>query len=130
MLSPTGRYEVTFYEHEVFNTHWVQTPSIVDRQTGEILLTFQNTHWSLDERSWLGESQACFHVRKYPGNHQPGEIVVTLDCAARVATFADQRCAFAELEPRLDAALTWIYARPEEPPPTLLQRIQKFLRGG
>lgn len=130
MLSPTGRFEVTFYEHEAFNTHWVQTPTIVDRQTGETLLAFADTRWSVDERGWLDESVVSFHMRKYPGNHEPGELAVTLDCAARSARFDAVSCAFADLEQRMEAALTWIYAQPEaRQPPGLLRRLQKFLRG-
>jgi len=126
MLSPTGRYEVTFYDREVFNTHWVQTPTIVDRQSGDTLFTFKDTHWSVDERCWLDDHVASFHLRKYPGNHEPGELVVAFDCASRTASFGAQACAFDELEPRLDAALTWIYEkpRPAEPP-----RPQSGLRG-
>lgn len=130
MISPGGRYEVTFYEHEAFNTHWVQTPTVVDRQSGETLLAFGDTRWSVDEREWLGDSVARFHMRKYPGNHDPGELVLTLDCAARTAALGTARVPFAELEQRMDAALTWIYGKPERPRPmSLLGRLQKLLRG-
>ena len=130
MISPDGRYEVTFHEHEAFNTHWVQTPTLIDRQSGERLLTF-DTRWSVDEREWLGDSVARFHMRKYPGNHDPGELVVTLDCVARTATLGAATIPFAELERRMDAALDWIHAKPvTKKPAGLLARLQRLLRGG
>ncbi len=115
----------------MFNTHWVQTPTIVDRQNGEPLLTFTDTHWSVDEREWLDDAVARFHLRKYPGNHDPGEIVVTLDCATKTAAFGGLTCAFADLEPRLEAALTWIYAKPESLPPMtgLRGALRKLFKG-
>ncbi|HUQ10122.1 MAG TPA: hypothetical protein VM146_07375 [Steroidobacteraceae bacterium] len=131
MLSPTGRFEVTFYDREVFNTHWVQTPTLVDKQTGEPLFAFKDTHWSVDERSWLDDAKVRFHLRKYPGNHDPGEIMVTLDCATRMASFNGVVCGFDELEQRLDAALTWIYARPETPEPAagLRGALRRLFKG-
>jgi hypothetical protein len=84
MLSPTGRYEVN---RDVFNTHWLQTPTIVDRESGDALFGFRDTHWSVDERNWSGDSTVCFHLRKYPGNHDPGELVVAFDCTTRMADF-------------------------------------------
>ena len=131
LLSPTGRYEVTFYDREVFNTHWVQTPTLVDRQSGETLFGFTDTRWSVDEREWLDDSVVRFHLRKYPGNHQPGEIIVTLDCAARAATFGGQACAFGHLEQRLEAALGWIHAQPPTAPPStgLRGALRRLFKG-
>ena len=69
--SPSGRYEISRYSHEAFNTCWVDTPTVTDKQTGETLFAFQDDRWSLDELSWRSESVASLEMRKYPGNHEP-----------------------------------------------------------
>lgn len=126
-LSPDGRFEVTFFDREVFNTHWVQTPTLVDRQTGETLLTF-DTRWTVDELEWTGASLISCRMRKYPGNHRPVELAVTIDAAARTASMGELNCPFSELERRMDAALEWIHDKEPASAPNLLARIRDRLK--
>lgn len=128
--SPSGRYEISRDSHEVFNTCWVETPTVTDRRSGEAVLTFSNTHWSLDDAKWQDESVVVCEMRKYPGNHEPRGLIVTLDCDARQARIGDAAAVpFQTLEARMDASLQWFYASAEEPRPGFLRRLQKFLRG-
>lgn len=47
--SPGGRYVVYVDAWEARMSLWVETPELVDTQTGRTLLGFRNTNWSLDE---------------------------------------------------------------------------------
>lgn len=128
--SPSGRYEISRYSHEAFNTCWVDTPTVTDKQTGEVVLTFTDTMWSLDEAKWQGDSAVVFEMRKYPGNHEPRGLVITLDCDARQARIGgNEAVSFGSLEACMNASLQWFYAKEPEPQPGLLARIQRFLRG-
>lgn len=128
--SPSGRYEISRYSHEVFNTCWVETPTITDKHAGETLLTFANTHWSLDDAHWQGDAVVVGEMRKYPGNHEPRGLLITFDCDARQARIGDGAAIpFQSLEASMDASLQWFLAKSEEPRPGLLRRLQKFLRG-
>jgi hypothetical protein len=107
--SPSGRYEIDIVSREVFNTHWIELPRLLDKQTGETLFAFEDSHWSMDEAQWLGESLVRFTLRKYPGNHKPGELIATIDCAARTAKIGEVDAgSLQELEAGLDGALRWI----------------------
>jgi len=130
--SPTGRYAITLREHEAFNTHWVFTPDIVDQQTGETVFAFASTNWSMDGNQWRGDSVLELTLRKYPGNHRPADVSAIIDCEARTGAVGEGPAGpLDDLEARLDQALTWIYADPEEkkPPSGLLATLQRFLRG-
>lgn len=128
--SPSGRYEISRYSHEAFNTCWVDTPTVTDKQTGETVLTFTDTMWSVDEARWQSDSVVIFEMRKYPGNHEPGGLIVTLDCDARQARIGgNEAIPFQNLEVRMESSLKWVYAEAPQPRPGLLARIQRFLRG-
>ena len=131
LVSPDGRYEITLYVREVFNTHWLETPTLRDKRSGETLLAFADTHWSADQGEWLSDATVRLAMRKYPGNHQPGDLSVSIDCAARTGRVgAGEAVGLSDLEATMEKALTWIFAKPAEPPPNLLARLQRFLRGG
>lgn len=66
LSSPSGRYEITLAEREAFNSHWVHTPALLDKQTGETLLALSSS-WSLDDSAWQSDSVVALTVRKYPG---------------------------------------------------------------
>ena len=112
LTSPAGRYEITLSEREAFNSHWVHTPTLVDKHTGETLLALGSS-WSLDESAWQSDSIVALTVRKYPGNHSPPDVVAMIDCDGRTAQVGEGApVSLAELERRLDAALSWIHAQP------------------
>jgi hypothetical protein len=129
--SPSGRYKITFDSREVFNTCWVETPTLVDTRTGETLLAFKDTHWSADRIQWKSDSVVVLELRKYPGNHVPNSVYATVDCSAGSGAVGSRAPrAIAMLERDLEAALTWQFAKPEEErrEATILERLQEILR--
>jgi hypothetical protein len=131
LKSPAGTYEITLAEREVFNTHWLHVPSLRDVHTGETFLALSE-EWSLDESAWQTDSVVTLRLRKYPGNHTPPDVVAIVDCAERTATVGEGASGpLADLEQRLDAVLTWIYAKPQPPAelPGLLGALRRIFKG-
>jgi hypothetical protein len=44
------------------------------------LLTFESELWSLDHSDWQSESVVKLRLRKFPGNHEPAQVGVSVDC--------------------------------------------------
>jgi hypothetical protein len=131
--SPSGRYLIALDVWGPRMSLEIRKPTLSDRQTGEVLLQFESSNWSLDEWQWTDDTTVRLTLRKYPGNHAPGDLAVTLDCVAKTARLGDTRIeSLAQLEQRMDAALTWLYdpPAPPEPPPMgrLLGWLQRALR--
>ena len=104
-------------------------PTLEDAATTEVLLKLDRA-WSMDDSKWVGNAVVELTLRKYPGNHSPADLVATIDCVTRMARIGSgDTIPLAELEANLDAALTWIYAKPAPPPSSLLERILRSLRG-
>ena len=131
-LSPDGSFQITVEMYEAFNSHWVLIPTIEEIATAEVLLKLDRG-WSMDASTWVSDSVVELTLRKYPGNHSPADVVATVDCAARTGKVGQgEAVPLAELETNLNAALTWIYAKPKPPPReprNLLERILRALRG-
>ena len=130
LKSPTGRFLITLYEREVFNTHWVHTPTLSDTRNGEALIAFDE-QWSLDASAWRDDSVVALTLRKYPGDHVPADLVVDIDCLAKTATLGDIRIeSLDRVQARLDAALSYPNrAAPAEVRElTVLEAIQRILR--
>lgn len=127
-VSPDGNFRIAIEMYEAFNSHWVLLPTLED-SAGNVLLTLDRG-WSMDESKWTADSVVELTLRKYPGNHTPVDLVATIDCVARLARVGQgEMRPLNALEANLGAALTWNYAKPEPPPPNVLERIQRFLRG-
>jgi hypothetical protein len=87
---------------------WIDTPTLTDRRSGENLLSFEDPNWSLDSARWLDDSTVLLTLRKYPGNHEPGALEVTVDCAGRAAMIGTVKVgALRELEQQMEKALKW-----------------------
>ncbi len=87
---------------------WIETPAVLDKTTGETLLSFKDSNWSLDAARWLSDSVVEFTLRKYPGNHLPVNVIATLDCANKTARVGETELgSLAEVELALERALTW-----------------------
>lgn len=84
--SPSGRYLVRTYPWEARMSLWIETPELVDTIAGQSLLSFKDSHWSVDSVDWRGDSIAVMHLRRYPGDHLPGSFEVVIDCARRSAS--------------------------------------------
>jgi hypothetical protein len=129
-VSPARAFEISVSMREVFNTLWVEVPTIVDRSDGSPVWTVADDRWSLDEAHWDGEV-VTMTLRKYPGNHAPIDLQAVIDCVARTARVGEQRVPLATLEQSLDAALTWKFA--PEPKPAervdLLTALKRFFLG-
>jgi hypothetical protein len=105
--SPDGQYQITLAEREAGNSHWVLTPTLRDTRSGETLLEL-SSRWSLDETHWRSESSVTLILRKYPGNHTPPDVTLTVDCAARTAQVGEAPPhPLADSESHLDGALAF-----------------------
>lgn len=107
-LSPDGRYAVQVDAWEAFNTHWVESPRIVELADGAVVFAFADSHWSLDECRWVEADVVEWVLRKYPGNHTPSQLVARIDCVSRTAGIgAGPQEPLDAFEAALDAQLTW-----------------------
>jgi hypothetical protein len=107
--SPHDQYVITVDSWEARMSLWIDSPALTERRTGENLLAFEDPNWSLDAARWLDDSTVVLTLRKYPGNHTPGSIDVTVDCAGRTATIGGAKVGrLGELEQQMEKALRWI----------------------
>jgi hypothetical protein len=60
----------------------VESPTLVDTETGATLLNFADENWSLDRAEWTSDAQVRLSLRKYPSDHLPTQLVATIDCRA------------------------------------------------
>lgn len=81
---------------------WIDWPTLVDVEKGEVVFGFKDSHWSLDKAEWVGNAVVRMQLRKYPGAHKPPFFEVTLDCDARTARV--QGCVPIEMS-KLEATL-------------------------
>ncbi|HEY4375114.1 MAG TPA: hypothetical protein VGN52_24545 [Burkholderiales bacterium] len=84
--SPDGRYAIHVEIFEMRMSHWVESPILSDAQSGEVLLRFANSLWSLNTTQWQDDAVVRLSLRKYPGDHTPSSFEAVIDCAARKAT--------------------------------------------
>lgn len=71
-------------------SHWIESFTLVEAASGEIVLRLRDTDWSLDTAQWLGDSLVKMKLRKYPGDHTPPSFEVQVDCEARTAQVAGE----------------------------------------
>ncbi len=105
--SPDGRFAIEIAAWEARMSHWIETPRVVDAQSGTVVFAFENGNWSLDRASWTAPHVVMFRLRKYPGNHTPVDVTCEIDCVAHTATAGGAAVPLAELERHLDALLQW-----------------------
>lgn len=126
--SPDGRFQLRVNTWEAGNTLWVSSPEIFDLAAGQPVFRFQNENWSLDQDEWESDSRVRLTLRKYPGNHLPGNLTVGVDCANGVAYPPNAAAVSLDrLEEVLDRQLTWGVApqgaaaeRPKQRPAAVL----------
>jgi hypothetical protein len=88
-------------------SHEIETPTLTDLRSGEVLVSFQDTNWSLDAADWLSDSVVKLTLRKYPGAHFPIQLTVVVDCLNKIADLGGTRLsALAQLEHKLDQSLS------------------------
>jgi len=130
IASPTGRFLTVISPWEARMSLWIETPTLRDTTTGETLLSFRDSNWSLDSARWLSDSIVELTLRKYPGNHLPVDIVATLDCASRTAKVGSMELqSLLEVESALEESLTWRTAAPAKPPAGVAARLRRFFLG-
>jgi hypothetical protein len=130
--SPSGRFLITISAWEARMSLWIETPMLSDRTSGEHLLVFKDSNWSLNSAEWLSESVVVLKLRKYPGSHNPAEVAATIDCSARTAEIDGKRVSTLALVERcLDEALAWRKATPPniQGGGGLRRLIRRFFRG-
>lgn len=129
--SPSGRFRIAISAWEARMSLWIETPTVLDKTTGETLLAFKDSNWSLDAARWVSHSVVELTLRKYPGNHLPVNVVATLDCASRTARVGQVELgSLAEVEPALERALTWRTMAPTRPPARgLASTFRRFFFG-
>ena len=128
-VSPSGAFEIRVSMREIFNSHWLEVPTIFGRPGDSIVWTVADDRWSLDRAAWSGEC-VTLTLRKYPGNHLPSDLEATIDCVARQARLGESTVTLESLEPALEKALAWQFAMPTPPPANdPLSRLKRFFRG-
>jgi hypothetical protein len=106
--SPSSRFLITISAWEARMSLWIETPTLIDCSSGERLLVFKDSNWSLNSAEWLSESVVVLKLRKYPGNHIPSEVTATVDCTAKTAEVNGKKVdTLGNVERYLDAALVW-----------------------
>jgi len=107
--SPDGTYLFQIYPWEARMSLWIESPELIDTRSGQSLLRFYDSNWSLDHAQWLDDSTVELSLRKYPGNHTPSSLEVVLDCRRKTASLLGAPAvAVSELESAMDALLTRI----------------------
>ena len=102
--SPEGKYVFRISPWEVRMSLWVETPELIEVETGKALVSFQDSHWSLNKAEWSGPESVRIWIRKYPGDHLPAQFTAVLDCEKEVAVFDDgERVRFERLESVFEA---------------------------
>jgi hypothetical protein len=125
--SPSGRFVISITAWEVRMSLWIETPTLSDRSSGQQLMAFKDSHWSLNSAEWLSESVVILKLRKHPGNHIPPEVVTTIDCIAGTAEVEGKKVdSLAQVERFLDEALVW--RQPALPLATRCQGLFGFVR--
>jgi hypothetical protein len=129
-VSPSGAWEIRVAMREIFNSHWLEVPTLLLRADGSVVWTVVDDRWSLDWAEWSGD-EVTLTLRKYPGNHLPVDLKPVIDCIARTARLGDTTMPLEALEPTLEKALTWRFAEPDAPKPANdpLSRLKRFFLG-
>lgn len=87
-------------------SHWIESPWITDTQTEQQVLSFSDPNWSLDQSRWIDDTTVELVMRKYPGNHKPSDVTVTVDLAKLTAKVGEREVGtLHELERVMDAAI-------------------------
>lgn len=109
---------------------WIETPTLLDKMTGTTLLSFRDSHWSLDAARWVSDSIVELTLRKYPGNHLPAQVVATVDCVNRNARVGQgEATSLEEVEGALESALTWRTVAAPPQPHGFAAGLRRFLFG-
>lgn len=107
-LSPTGRFEVRVNVWEARNSLWVESPEIFDLTENKSLLQFASNLWSLDSSDWKTSSVVCLVLRKFPGNHVPVQLEVTVDLQSKTASVqSSPPLPLGALEQAMERQLKW-----------------------
>ena len=54
--SPSGRFGISISAWEVRMSLWIETPLLCERRSGQRLLVFKDSNWSLNSAEWLSDS--------------------------------------------------------------------------
>lgn len=106
--SVDGRFQIRTDVWEARASLWVESPAIFSTEAEAPLLQFLSELWSLDRAEWSSNEIVELTMRKYPGNHKPSQIAVTINCKERSASLgSSQSVPLSELEALLEKQLSW-----------------------
>jgi hypothetical protein len=120
----SASYEISVSAWEARMSLWIETPTLRNKATGEVVLSLRDTNWSLNSARWRSDDVVELRLRKYPGSHTPAEIMATLDCSQRTARIDGMVMPISELEAALERALTW----PQPPAATASSGLGGWIR--
>jgi hypothetical protein len=78
-ISPDGTIRIDILWAEWGNSHWVQTPRVIDIASGQVVLDLWNTDWDATI-SWTGDRRVSLDFRRY---HFSGDLAIELDLENR-----------------------------------------------
>ena len=108
-VSPERNFEVRTEVWEARNSLWVYSPSIWDAKRDHCIFSFKDENWSADASIWEDDITVSLRLRKFPGNHRPGDLRVEINCLALKAKVIDpvMDLILEDLETALNKALTF-----------------------
>jgi hypothetical protein len=120
----SANYEISLSAWEARMSLWIETPTLRNKATGEVVASFRDTNWSLNSARWLSDDVVELRMRKYPGSHTPAEIMATLDCSERTARIDGSVMPISQVETALEGALSW----PQPPAATASSGLGGWIR--
>jgi hypothetical protein len=106
-VSSSAIYEITVSAWEARMSLWIETPTLRNKVTGEVVVSFTDSNWSLNSAPWLSDDVVELRMRKYPGSHTPAEVMAVLDCSQRTAQVGEIVMPINQVEAALERALSW-----------------------
>jgi hypothetical protein len=105
--SPDGNYVFHIFPWEAHMSLWIESPELVDIQSGQCLWRPNDSNWSLNDAEWLNDTTVQVSLRKYPGNHHPSSLQAIIDCRQMTASLmAAPAIPLNKLESALESSLT------------------------
>jgi hypothetical protein len=104
--SADGRFAVFVSSWEARMSLWVDTPSIVETASGQVIFAFKDINWSLDAIRWQSDSVVSLQLRKYPGNYKRDHFSIVIDLDNKSGVVEEVLISeLAEVEAALEAQL-------------------------
>lgn len=103
--SPGGQYRLRLLPMEMRMSHWIMRPMLERCADRRRLFGFIDPSWSVDDAHWLNAAQIELKLRRYPGNHQPAQLCVRIDCRHQTARIGTEQVPWSQLEALAERSL-------------------------